>query len=170
MTGADDDFDPIDIDEEHYEDPDVEGTEIEEFRPDSVVVQHTQAAVRKRVLARYAGQLNTIDLAKAVRDELSPLTASAERGAILEAAVVKLGLDILAENVKPKSVREAAQAIETLARIQGLSQGEVARMPPGVRMDIFARVTSELERTTGDINKLPPTTREAIEAVVSDED
>ncbi len=164
-----DDLDPIDIDDEDYPEPDVEGTEVE-LHPDSVVVRHTQEQVRKRVVARYAGQLNAIELAKAVKDQLTPLMSPAERGAILEAAVVKLGLDILAENVKPKSVREAAQAIETLARIQGLSAaGDGQRLPPGVRMDIFARVTSALERTTGDVAKLPPATREALEAVATED-
>lgn len=174
LMDADDDIDieGFDIEEDETLDPDLDGVEVDEFRPDSVVVKQAQETVRKRVLARYAGQLNAIELAKAVKDELTPLTAPAERGAILEAAVVKLSLDILAENVKPKSVREAAQAIEVLARIQGISQAGADRLPPGTRMDIFARVTSALERTTGDEGKLPPTTREAIEAIeaISTED
>ena len=169
---ADDDIDieGIDIDEDDNLDPDLDAVEVSEFHPDSVVVKHAQESVRKRVLARYAGQLNAIELAKAVKDELTPLMAPAERGAILEAAVVKLGLDILAENVRPKSVREAAQAIEVLARIQGISQQGADRLPPGTRIDIFAQVTKALERTTGDIGKLPLTTREAIEAVAAEED
>lgn len=169
---ADDDLriDDIDIDDDDVLEPDLDSVEVDEFRPDSVVVKQTQEAVRERVLKRYAGQLNAIDLAKAVKNELTPLTAPAERGAILEAAVVKLGLDILAENVRPKSVREAAQAIEVLAKIQGISQQGADRLPPGTRIDIFAQVTKALERTTGDIDKLPTTTREAIEAVASEED
>lgn len=171
MTCMDaDDIEGFDIDEDDTLDPDLDAVEVSEFHPDSVVVKHAQESVRKRVLARYAGQLNAIDLAKAVKDELTPLTAPAERGAILEAAVVKLSLDILSENVRPKSVREAAQAIEILARIQGISQAGADRLPPGTRMDIFARVTSALERTTGDASKLPETTREAIEAVAAEED
>ena len=163
-----DDIEGFDIDEGEDLDPDLDAVEVSEFHPDSVVVKHAQESVRKRVLARYAGQLNAIELAKAVKDELTPLTAPAERGAILEAAVVKLSLDILSENVRPKSVREAAQAIEILARIQGISQSG-DRLPPGTRMDIFARVTSALERTTGDADKLPQTTREAIEAVAAED-
>ena len=171
MDADDDiDIDGLDIGDDIDIEPDIAGTEVDEFHPDSVVVRHTQAAVRERVLKRYAGQLNAIDLAKAVKDELTPLTAPAERGKILEAAVVKLALDILSENVKAKSVREAAQAIEILAKVQGISQaGATERLPPGTRIDIFAQVTQALERTTGDINKLPTTTREAIEAVASED-
>ena len=173
MTDADDlGIDDIDVDAPDYPEPDIDAAEVDELKPDSVVVQRVQTdeQVRKRVVSRYAGQLNTIELAKAVKDGLTPLLGPSERGAILEAAAVKLGLDILAENVKPKSVREAAQAIETLLRLQGLSNtGDSVRIPPGARMEIFARVTSALERTTGDEGKLPPITREAIEAVAKED-
>ncbi len=36
-----DDLDPIDIDDEDYPEPDVEGTEVEEFRPDFSLVAAT---------------------------------------------------------------------------------------------------------------------------------
>lgn len=171
MDADDDiDIDGLDIDEPDYPDPDIDGAEIDEFKPDSVVVRQTQDKIRTRLLSRYAGQLNTIELAKAVKDELSPLTAAAERGAILEAAVVKLGLDILSENVKPKSVREAAQAIETLTRLTGIVGGAEGHLAPGQRMEIFAQVTQALVRTTGDEAKLPPITREAIEVAARDDD
>lgn len=171
MADADDlDVSDLDLGGDDFTDPDIDAVEVDEFHPDSVEVKQTREQVRDRVMKRYAGQLNTIDLAKAVKNDLTPLLAPAERGAIIEAAAVKLGLDILAENVKAKSVREAAQAIETLLRIQGLaSSGDAMRLPPGARMDIFARVTSALERTTGDVGKLPPMTREAIEAVASED-
>ena len=163
------DIDGIDIDGDDYDEPDIEGTEVDEFKRDSVVVQHTQAAVRERVLKRYAGQLNAIDMAKAVKDELTPLMGSAERGALLEAAVVKLSIDILAENVKAKSVREAAQAIEVLARLQGMSADTGGPMAPGARMEVFERVREVLVRTTGNPDALPPTTREAIEVTASED-
>lgn len=169
---ADDDIaiDPIDVDDDYPAVADLDTVEVDDLKPDAVVVKHAREAVRERVLKRYAGQLNAIDMAKAVKDELTPLTAPAERGAILETAMVKLALDILAENVKAKSVREAAQAIEILARVQGISQaGTTDRLPPGTRMDIFARVTQAVEHTRSDLTKLPETTREAIEATASED-
>lgn len=170
MTDADDiDIDDVDIDEPDYPEPDIEGAEVEPFHPDSVVVKHARESVRKRVLGRYAGQLNAIELAKAVKDELTPLTAGAERGQLIDAAITKLTLDILAENVKPKSVREAAQAIEVLHRISGGSI-KTERLGPAQRTEVFTAVIAQLERTTGDAEKIPPLSREALEASVLHED
>ena len=169
MTDASDlDIDGFDIDEPDYPEPDIEGAEVEPFHPDSVVVKHARESVRARVLSRYAGQLNAIELAKAVKDELTPLTAGAERGQLIDAAITKLTLDILAENVKPKSVREAAQAIEVLHRISG-GQIKTERLGPAQRTEVFTAVIAQLERTTGDAEKIPPLTREALEAAVLDE-
>lgn len=160
---ADLDIDDVDIDGDDYEPPDIEGTEVEEYSPDSVVVKQTQDHVRQRVLKRYAGQLNAIEYAKAVQAELSSLTGPNERGTLIEAAMVKLSIDILAENVKPKSVREAAQAIEVLHRINGGIGSGSDRIPPAQRTELFAQVRAVLERTTGSDDKLPPVTREALE-------
>lgn len=170
MTDADDDLgiDGFDIDDPGYTEPDIEGAEVDQFLPDSVQVVQAKETVRARTLARYAGQLNAIDLAKAVRDEISPLTAAAERGKLIEAAITKLTLDILAENVKPKSVREAAQAIEVLHRLAG-GAVKTERLGPGQRTEVFQAVIATLERTTGGGDKIPPITREAIEAVARDE-
>lgn len=172
MADADDlDLDGIDIDEPEYPEPNIDGAEVDEFRPDSVVIKQTRDQIRARMISRYAGQLNAIELAKAIKDEITPLTGVGERKALAEAAMTKLTLDILAENVKPKSVREAAQAIEILHRLSG-GTVEGAAMGPAERANVFDKVQAvilQLERTTGKDDKIPPLTREAIEVIASED-
>lgn len=124
-------------------------------------------AAREATLERRARQMVTAELAVAMKEELASLTAPQERGAILDAAVVKLGLDILAGKLEPRNLAEAAKAIEALDGVSRLLKGgmESKVMTSTDRRATWTRITEHLE-----LNNEPPVeTRDAIDALASED-
>lgn len=141
---------------------DIDTTEYDRYTPDT---EKLRAAAFGATISRWAGQLNTIDLAAAVKAELEPLTTPAAAGAILEACVVKLGLDILSGNLKPKSVREATGAIEALTTVSKMLAGGDANatMTKDRRMEVFAEIRERVTIVSGKVEQ-EPEVRDALEA------
>lgn len=182
MTDASDsDFDlgEIDIDDPDlvgldHEDlfPDeipVEGVEIDTFDRSAQEIAELKRAAFDKTVARYAGQLNTIDLANAVAAELEPLSHSNILGTLLRSAMTKLALDVLAGNLKPKSVREATQAIEALEKVRQMNEGGGLddAMNSDRRKEVFAEIRMRLYKDQPP-DQMEQSAREVIDATFSE--
>ncbi len=126
----------------------VDGITVKDFTRTADEIAELQRVAFDKTVARYAGQLNTIDLAAAVTSELEPLTHGNQMGTLFSAAMVKLSLDIVSGNLKPKSVREATQAIDALARVREMvGGGDMDEMlSKERRQEVFAEIKMRVFR------------------------
>lgn len=134
-------------------------------------IEELKATARAKTVERMAGQLNTIELAARVKTELEPLLSAQNRGAVLEAAVVKLGLDILAGNLQPRNLAEAAKAIEALDSASRLIAGGVENrvMNSGARREVFDQIHAHLHVVASKDSEVPKETIEALEVTSTDQ-